>query len=63
MIAEALAEHGEEAVAMYDFFVAHFFKHLRGGGVGLAEGVGEFAVDAAVFFFRGDGQGDDFLFA
>jgi len=32
VIAEALAEQGQQAIAMAGFFRAHLFKHFRGCG-------------------------------
>jgi len=63
-LARIVAEHSqaafEELSAVAGFFFAHVFEELGGGGIGLAEAVGEIGVDAAVFFFEGDGEGQDF---
>src|SRR5579885_1690023 len=63
MIAKALAKGRQEAVAMIHLFRAHFLEHLRGRRKALAQPVGELAVNAAVLFLRGDGDGQNFPFA
>src|SRR5450432_3886419 len=62
LLPEALPEQGQEAVAMVGLFLAHLFKHLRCGGIGLPQGIGKFAVDAAVFLLVGDGDGQNLAF-
>src|ERR1700693_61460 len=47
---------------MDHFFFAHFFKHLRGGGIGITQAFGELPVNPAIFFFGSNGQGQNFLF-
>ena len=62
VVAEALAVHFDEAAAVAILFDLHFQEDLGGAGVGFLEGVGDGAVGAAVLFFRGDRQGEDFPF-
>ncbi len=63
VIAKAMLKHGQQAVAMHGFFGTHLFKHCRGGRIGLAEGVSEFAVDSPVLLFVGDRQGQNLFFS
>src|SRR5271165_4363805 len=43
-------------------FRAHLFKHLRGGRIGLAKGVREFAVNSAILFLIGNGDCQNLFF-
>src|SRR5271155_3766151 len=47
---------------MTGLFFAHAFEDQGSGGVGVAQGIGKFAVDAAVFLFVRDGEGQDLFF-
>ena len=52
-----VVEHG----AVMHFFLGHLVEHLGRGGELLAQALGEAAVDAAVLFLVGDGEGQHFL--
>ena len=52
-----IEQHGSVA----HFLVRHFLEYLGRGGKLRAQTFGESAIDAAVFFFIGDGEGEDFL--
>src|SRR3974390_682247 len=45
---------------MHRFFLAHLFKHLGCSRIRFAQPIGKLPVNAAVFFFAGDGQGQNF---
>jgi hypothetical protein len=40
----------------------HAFEHLGGGGIVFAKSIGVIAVDPLVFFFEGDGEGENLTF-
>lgn len=62
VLAETLAVDFGEAAVVLDFLGAHAVENFGGGGVVGAEARGDVGVDSGVFFFRGDGDGEDFLF-
>ena len=49
-----------EPAPVAGLLVAHAFEDGGGGGVVFAQAVDEIGVDALVFLFQGDGQGEDF---
>ncbi len=62
MFTKSMPEHFEKPVAMHGLLGAHLLEHLRSTRVGIAQGIGEFAVDAAILLFVGDGEGQDLSF-
>ena len=62
-IAEFLAVQIEQHVVMADLLLRHLVVHFRRVGIGLAQRVGEGAVDAAVVVFVRDGERQHFLLA
>ncbi len=63
VIAEALLVEVDQALAMPGLFGLHVLEHFRGGGVGVAQTVGEVAVHAGVLFFELDREREDLLLA
>src|SRR5260221_10519535 len=61
ILTELLAVEVEQHAAVADFFFRHFIEYLGGGGILLAQTIGEAAIDAAVFLFIGDRKREDFL--
>jgi len=47
---------------MSGLFLTHALEHLGGCGIIFAQAIGEIAVNAFVFFFQSDGEGQDFTF-
>jgi hypothetical protein len=62
VVPEPLPERCKQPVAVHNFFLAHLFEHLRRRRVGLPQRVRKFPVDAAIFFFRRDGQRQNLFF-
>jgi len=60
MLAETGLEHLKQAMPMGVFLAAHEDKFFGLVGEVLAEAVGEVGIDAGVFLFHGDGEGEDF---
>ena len=60
MRAETLLVHFEQPVAMAAFLLGHLLEHLCRVRIALGEVFGEGHVDAAVFLFRGDRNGQHF---
>ena len=60
MRAETLLVHFEQPVAMAALFLGHLLEQLCRVRVALGEVFGEGHVDAAVFLFRGDRDGQHF---
>ena len=60
--AEALAVQVDQRGAMPVLLVRHAVEDGGRGGKGVAQAIGIGAVDAAVIFFRGDRERQDFLF-
>ena len=61
IIAELLAVEVEQHAAVANFLLGHLLEHLGGGGILLAQAVGEAAIDAAVFFLVGNCKREDLL--
>ena len=62
VVAEAGLIQFDEAAAMTGLLLPHTFEHLGGGRIVFAKAVGEIAIDAFVFFFEGDREGEDLAF-
>ena len=62
VIAEAGLVQFDEAAAVAGLLLPHAFEHLGGGRIIFAKAVGEIAVDALVFFFQGNGKGENLAF-
>ena len=60
VVAEALAVEFGEAAAVIGFLLHHAAKDFGGARIVRLEGFGDVAIGAAVFFFEGDCQGEDF---
>ena len=60
VLAELRDEEIDEPAAVLVLFRRHFDEHLGGGGIVLAQAVGEVGVDAPVLFLVGDRQGEHF---
>jgi fructose-1-phosphate kinase PfkB-like protein len=58
VIAELRDEEVDQAAPMFVLLIRHLDEHLGGGGVVLAQVVGEVGVDASVLFLVGDRQGE-----
>ena len=61
VVAEFFPIEVEQHGAMAHFLVRHLVEYLGGGRKLRAQTLGESAIDAAVLFFVGDGEGEDFL--
>ena len=62
VVAEFLVKQLDQAAAMAGFLFAHAFEDRGGGGKVLAQALGVIGVDALVFFFERNGQGQDLAF-
>jgi hypothetical protein len=49
-------------IAMARLDLRHFFEELGGGGIALAQILGEHRIDAIVLLFGGDRHGENFAF-
>ncbi|SRR5579885_1388182 len=61
-LAEFLAVQIEQLAAVGGFLRRHLFENLGRGRVLLAQAVRKGQIDASVFFFVADGEGENFLF-
>ena len=62
VLAKTPLVHFEQLAAMAVLLGRHFLENFRRGGVAFRQLLGETQIDAAVFFFGGDGDGEDFTF-
>ena len=62
VFAELLLVQLDQAAAVLALLRAHLAEHIGGGGIVVAQALGDVGVDAAVLFLVGDRQGEDFAF-